>query len=136
MAYASKGYESVRNSYVWFHWSIRPIRSHVRPSHVNNMEDDYETCKFYQKLLYRYIFFTLYMEFIQFNLICFFDLQFSRSTRPMTSFCIFIAYIYINTGNSFKLQNYKMRLKQIRLNWINSMQVNKIIFLMFFSPDH
>ena len=35
---------------------------------------------------------------------------------------------YINTGNSFKLQNYKMRLKQIRLNWINSMQVKKILF--------
>ena len=37
-------------------------------------------------------------------------------------------------GNSFKLQNYKMRLKQIRLNWINSMQVKKILFTnVFFS---
>jgi hypothetical protein len=50
-----------------------------------------------------------------------FNLQFWRSTRPMTSFCIFIAYI--NTGNSFQRQNYKMRLKQRSLNWINSMQV-------------
>ena len=35
-----------------------------------------------------------------------FDLQFSRSTRPMTSFCIFIAYI--NTEGillNFKLQD-------------------------------
>ena len=57
------------------------------------------------------------------SVICF-DLQFSRSTRQMTSFCIFIAYIK-HRGNSFKLQNYKMRLKQIRLNWINPMQVKK-----------
>jgi hypothetical protein len=49
------------------------------------------------------------------SVICF-DLQFSRCMRPMTSFCIFIAYI--NRGNSFKLQNYKMRLKQIRLKYI------------------
>ena len=28
-------------------------------------------------------------------------------------------------GNSFKLQDYKMRLKQIRLNWMNSMQVKQ-----------
>ena len=41
------------------------------------------------------------------SVICF-DLQFSRSTRPMTSFCIFIAYI--NTRNTFQRQNYKMRL--------------------------
>jgi hypothetical protein len=39
-----------------------------------------------------------------------FDLQFWHSTRPMTSFCIFIGYM--NTGNSFQRQNYKMRLKQ------------------------
>ena len=53
--------------------------------------------------------------------------------RPMTSFCIFIAYI--NTGNSFQRQNYKMRLKQRSLNWINSMQVKKKILFtnVFFS---
>jgi hypothetical protein len=109
-----------------------------------------------------------------------FDLQFSCSTRPMTSFCIFIAYkmqdtryfifhirapgghdttfiistykinkvkynnyfITINhvchrlkrRGNSFQRQNYKMILKQIRLNWINSMQVKRILFTnVFFS---
>ena len=61
-----------------------------------------------------------------------FDLQFWRSTRPMTSFCIFIAYI--NAGNSFQRQNYKIRLKQRSLNWINSMQVKKIVFTnVFFS---
>ena len=61
-----------------------------------------------------------------------FDLQFWRSTRTMTSFCIFIAYI--NTGNSFQRHTYKMRLKQRSLNWINSMQVKKIIFTnVFFS---
>jgi hypothetical protein len=54
-----------------------------------------------------------------------FDLQFWCSTRPMTSFCIFI--VYINTGNSFQRQNYKTRLKQRSLNWINSMQVKKIL---------
>ena len=67
------------------------------------------------------------------SVICF-DLQFSRSTRPMTSFCIFIAYK--NTGNTFQRQNYKMRLKQRSLNWINSMQlqVKKILFTnVFFS---
>ena len=65
------------------------------------------------------------------SVICF-DLQFWRSTRPMTSFCIFIAYI--NTGNSFQRQNYKMRLKQRSLNWINSMQVKKILFTNVFFP--
>jgi sulfatase maturation enzyme AslB (radical SAM superfamily) len=35
---------------------------------------------------------------------------------------------------SFKLQNYKMRLKQIRLNWIISMQVKNIIFTNVFFP--
>ena len=62
-----------------------------------------------------------------------FDLQFSRSTRPMTSFRIFIAYI--NTeGILFNVKNYKMRLKQRSLNWINSMQVKNILFTnVFFS---
>jgi hypothetical protein len=37
-------------------------------------------------------------------------------------------------GNSFQCQNYKMRLKQRSLNWINSMQVKKILFTnVFFS---
>ena len=57
-----------------------------------------------------------------------FDLQFSRNTRPMTSFCTFIAHINTLGGNSFQRQNYKMRLKQRSLNWINSMQVKKILF--------
>jgi hypothetical protein len=38
------------------------------------------------------------------SVICF-DLQFSRSTRPMTSFCIFIAYIntdYVNKAEKYK----------------------------------
>ena len=39
-----------------------------------------------------------------------------------------ILYIHKHRGNSFKLQNYKMRLKQIKLNWINSMQVKNILF--------
>jgi hypothetical protein len=42
--------------------------------------------------------------------------------------------IHKHRGNSFKLQNYTMRLKQIRLNWINSMQVKNILFTnVFFS---
>ena len=47
---------------------------------------------------------------------------------------LYIHSIYQHRGNSFKLQNYKTRLKQIRLNWINSMQVKKILFTnVFFS---
>jgi hypothetical protein len=45
-------------------------------------------------------------------------LQFWRSTRPMTSFCIFIAYM--NAGNSFQRQHYNMRLKQRSLNTVVS----------------
>ena len=42
--------------------------------------------------------------------------------------------VHKHRGNSFELQDYKMRLKQIRLNWINSMQVKKVIFTnIFFS---
>ena len=33
----------LRNSYMRFDRSIRPIRSHVLPLHVKNMENDYET---------------------------------------------------------------------------------------------
>ena len=32
---------------------------------------------------------------------------------------LYIHSIHKHRGNSFKLQNYKMRLKQIRLNWIS-----------------
>jgi hypothetical protein len=47
---------------------------------------------------------------------------------------LYIHSVHKHRGNSFKLQNYKMRLKQIRLNWINSMQVKKILFTnVFFS---
>jgi hypothetical protein len=61
------------------------------------------------------------------------DLQISRSTSPLTSFCIFIA-LHTHRGNSFKLQENKIRLKRIRLNWINSMQVKKVLFTnVFFS---
>ena len=59
-----------------------------------------------------------------------FDLQFWRSTRPMTSFCIHS--IHKHRGNSFQRQNFKMRLKQRSLNWINSMQVKKILFTNVF----
>jgi hypothetical protein len=46
---------------------------------------------------------------------------------------LYIHNVHKHRGNSFKLQNYKMRLKQIRLNWINSMQVKKILFTNVFS---
>ena len=43
-----------------------------------------------------------------------------------------ILYIHsvhsVHRGNTFQRQNYKMRLKQRSLNWINSMQVKKILF--------
>ena len=38
--------ESVQNFYERCDWSIWPIRAHVWPSHVNNMEADFKTCKF------------------------------------------------------------------------------------------
>ena len=44
--------------------------------------------------------------------------------------------VHKHRGNSFQRQNYKMRLKQRTLNWINSMQVKKILLLMSFFPDH
>jgi hypothetical protein len=56
-----------------------------------------------------------------------------------------ILYIYSihkhkHRGNSFKLQNYKMRLKQIRLNWINSGGIRRFCFdlatLRIFKFDH
>ena len=45
---------------------------------------------------------------------------------------LYIHSIHKHWGNYFKLQNYKRRLKQIRLNWINSMQVKKILFTNVF----
>ena len=47
---------------------------------------------------------------------------------------LYIHSILKHRGNSFQRQNYKMRLKQRSLNWINSMQVKKILFTnVFFS---
>jgi hypothetical protein len=47
---------------------------------------------------------------------------------------LYIHCIHKHRGNSFQRQNYKMRLKQRSLNWINSMQVKKILFTnVFFS---
>ena len=47
---------------------------------------------------------------------------------------LYIHSVHKHRGNSFQRQNYKMRLKQRSLNWINSMQVKKILFTnVFFS---
>ena len=47
---------------------------------------------------------------------------------------LYIHSIHKHRENSFQRQNYKMRLKQRSLNWINSMQVKKIFFTnVFFS---
>jgi hypothetical protein len=47
---------------------------------------------------------------------------------------LYIHSVHKDRGNIFQCQNYKMRLKQRRLNWINSMQVKKILFTnVFFS---
>ena len=47
---------------------------------------------------------------------------------------LYIHSVHKHRGNSFQRQNYKMRLKQRSLNWINSMQVKQIIFTnVFFS---
>ena len=47
---------------------------------------------------------------------------------------LYIHGVHKHRGNSFQRQNYKMRLKQRSLNWINSMQVKKILFTnIFFS---
>ena len=47
---------------------------------------------------------------------------------------LYIHIVHKHRGNSFQRQNYKMRLKQRSLNWINSMQVKKILFTnVFFS---
>jgi hypothetical protein len=47
---------------------------------------------------------------------------------------LYIHSVHKHWGNTFQRQNYKMRLKQRSLNWINSMQVKKIRFTnVFFS---
>ena len=47
---------------------------------------------------------------------------------------LYIHSVHRHRGNTFQRQNYKMRLKQRSLNWINSMQVKKILFTnVFFS---
>jgi hypothetical protein len=45
---------------------------------------------------------------------------------------LYIHSVHKHWGNSFQRQNYKMRLKQRSLNWINSMQVKKILFTNVF----
>ena len=49
---------------------------------------------------------------------------------------MYIHSVHKHRGNSFQRQNYKMRLKQRSLNWTNSMQVKKILFINVFFPDH
>jgi hypothetical protein len=47
---------------------------------------------------------------------------------------LYIHSVHKHRGNSFQRQNYKIRLKKRSLNWINSMQVKKILFTnVFFS---
>ena len=47
---------------------------------------------------------------------------------------LYIHRVHKHRGNTFQCQNYKMRLKQRSFNWINSMQVKKILFTnVFFS---
>ena len=41
---------------------------------------------------------------------------------------LYIHSVHKHWGNTFQRQNYKMRFKQRSLNWINSMQVKKILF--------
>ena len=45
---------------------------------------------------------------------------------------LYIHSVHKHWGNTFQRQNYKMRLKQRSLNWINSMQVKKILFTNVF----
>ena len=47
---------------------------------------------------------------------------------------LYIHSVHKHRGNTFQRQNYKMKLKQRSSNWINSMQVKKILFTnVFFS---
>jgi hypothetical protein len=88
-----------------------------------------------KKTLVKRIFFTC-MEFIQFKLLCF-NLLFWFTILAQHETNDVILYIHSEhkrRGNTFQRQNYKMRLKQRSLNWINSMQVKKILFTnVFFS---
>ena len=45
---------------------------------------------------------------------------------------LYIHSVHEHRGNSFQRQHYKMRSKQRSLNWINSMQVKKILFTNIF----
>jgi hypothetical protein len=45
---------------------------------------------------------------------------------------LYIHSVHKHRGNSFQRQNYKMRLKQRSLNWINSLQVKKILYISIF----
>jgi hypothetical protein len=47
---------------------------------------------------------------------------------------LYIHSVHKHRRNSFQRQNYKMRLKQRSLNWINSMQIKKILFTNVFFP--
>jgi hypothetical protein len=91
-----------------------------------------------KKTLVKRIFFSC-MEFIQFK---------SRSCNKVghlfwvtilvqhetNDVILYIHSVHKHRGNSFQRQNYKMRLKQRSLNWINSMQEKKILFTnVFFS---
>ena len=47
---------------------------------------------------------------------------------------LYVHSVHKHRGNSFQRQHYKMRLKQRSLNWINSMQMKKILVTnVFFS---
>jgi hypothetical protein len=41
---------------------------------------------------------------------------------------LYIYNVYRRQSSFLKLEDYKMRLKQVRLNWTNSMQVKKLLF--------
>ena len=49
---------------------------------------------------------------------------------------LYIHSVHKHRVKSFQRQIYKMRLNQRSLNWINSMQVKKILFTNVFFPDH
>ena len=46
---------------------------------------------------------------------------------------MYIHSVHKHRGNTFQRQNYKMKLKQRSLNWIDSMQLKKILFTNVFS---
>jgi hypothetical protein len=49
---------------------------------------------------------------------------------------LYIHSVHKHRGNTFQRQNYKMRLKQRSLNWINSMQVKKIQVCEWLGPGY